>query len=60
VNRLSGKSALITGSSKGIGLSIAKALADAGCRVAINGRDKDRLELCANNIKGAIALVGDV
>jgi NAD(P)-dependent dehydrogenase (short-subunit alcohol dehydrogenase family) len=60
VNRLSGKAALITGSSKGIGLAIAKALADAGCRVAINGRDKDRLEECSNTIKGSIALVGDV
>jgi 3-hydroxybutyrate dehydrogenase len=34
---LSGRSALVTGSTSGIGLAIATALASAGARVAING-----------------------
>ena len=35
---LSGKTALVTGSTRGIGLALARALAAAGARVAINGR----------------------
>ncbi len=40
---LSGKTALITGSSKGIGLAIAKALYEAGSHVVLNGRDEAAL-----------------
>jgi gluconate 5-dehydrogenase len=36
---LSGRIALVTGSTRGIGLALARALASAGARVAINGRD---------------------
>ncbi len=36
---LSGKKALITGSSRGIGLEIARALANAGCRVVLNSKN---------------------
>src|SRR5215813_8727414 len=36
--QLFGKSALVTGSTKGIGLAIATALAAEGAKVAINGR----------------------
>ena len=35
---LSGRTALVTGSTRGLGLALAQALADAGARVAINGR----------------------
>ncbi|THA75986.1 SDR family oxidoreductase [Streptomyces sp. A0642] len=35
---LSGKTALVTGSTRGIGACIAAGLADAGARVAVNGR----------------------
>jgi 3-hydroxybutyrate dehydrogenase len=35
---LNGKIAIVTGSTSGIGLGIAKALGQAGCRVALNGR----------------------
>lgn len=41
---LSGKIALVTGGSHGIGLATALALADEGCSVAICARDADRLE----------------
>ena len=41
---LSGKRALITGSSQGIGLALARGLASAGAAVILNGRDGARLE----------------
>lgn len=37
MNTLDGKSALVTGSTSGIGLGIARALAAAGCRLTLNG-----------------------
>jgi len=40
---LKGKSVLVTGGSKGIGLACAKAFAAEGCRVHLAARDKDRL-----------------
>ncbi len=41
---VSGKIALVTGSSRGLGLVLARGLARAGARVVLNGRDRDRLE----------------
>jgi 3-oxoacyl-[acyl-carrier protein] reductase len=40
---LAGRAALVCGSSAGLGRAIADALAAEGCRVAINGRDEERL-----------------
>jgi NAD(P)-dependent dehydrogenase (short-subunit alcohol dehydrogenase family) len=40
---LSGRTALVTGSTQGIGLAIATGLAAAGARVAINGRDREKV-----------------
>lgn len=40
---LTGKRALITGSSRGIGLALAKGLAGAGAELLLNGRDKEVL-----------------
>ncbi|HOB05708.1 MAG TPA: SDR family NAD(P)-dependent oxidoreductase [Propionibacteriaceae bacterium] len=40
---LSGKVALVTGSSRGIGLGLAAGLAAAGAHVVVHGRDHDRV-----------------
>lgn len=44
---LSGRTALITGSSGGLGLAMAQGLAEAGATVVLNGRDRSRLEAAA-------------
>jgi gluconate 5-dehydrogenase len=49
---LGGRTALITGSSQGIGLAIARGLAAAGARVVVNGRDADRLAHAVDVLKG--------
>ncbi|MER8754907.1 glucose 1-dehydrogenase [Mesorhizobium sp. M0976] len=41
---LAGKTAFISGSSRGIGFAMAKALASAGATVIINGRDEDHVQ----------------
>ena len=41
---LSAKRALITGSSQGIGLALARGLAEAGAKVVLNGRDTAKLD----------------
>jgi NAD(P)-dependent dehydrogenase (short-subunit alcohol dehydrogenase family) len=57
---LAGKAALVTGSSRGIGLAIAEALHSEGCRVAINSRNPKKLAIVAARLQGAIAVAGDV
>jgi 3-oxoacyl-[acyl-carrier protein] reductase len=47
---LEGKTALVTGASKGIGLGIARALAAEGARVAISSRSRERIEAAAAEI----------
>jgi NAD(P)-dependent dehydrogenase (short-subunit alcohol dehydrogenase family) len=41
--RLRGKTALITGANRGIGLAIARALASEGCNLVISGRNRSTL-----------------
>ncbi len=41
---LTGWLALVTGSSQGIGMSLARGLGQAGARIVLNGRDRARLE----------------
>jgi len=57
---LSGRRALVTGSSQGIGLALAKGLAAAGAAVVINGRNADKVRAAAAGIAGAAELVFDV
>jgi gluconate 5-dehydrogenase len=57
---LSGRSALVTGSTRGLGLALARALADAGARVAVNGRSADAAASVAASIEGATAAPFDV
>ena len=47
---LSGKTALVTGGGRGIGLAIAKGLAEHGANVAIAARTKEQLESAARQI----------
>jgi gluconate 5-dehydrogenase len=54
---LSGKLALITGSSTGIGRCLAQGLAGAGATVVLNARNAARLEQTAAQLRGAGARV---
>ncbi|MBL9062672.1 SDR family oxidoreductase [Tabrizicola sp.] len=56
---LTGRRALITGSSQGIGLALAKGLAAAGATVILNARDRARLTEAALEIPGALTLAFD-
>lgn len=49
---LSGKTALITGSSRGLGRAFAEGLAQAGARVVLNGVNPQRLEEAAKEMQG--------
>ncbi|MDE3110685.1 MAG: SDR family NAD(P)-dependent oxidoreductase, partial [Acidobacteriota bacterium] len=61
---LQGKVALITGASRGIGLAIARRVADMGARVSLCARDAKRLEAAAADCKRtgseAIAVPADL
>jgi 7-alpha-hydroxysteroid dehydrogenase len=59
---LSGRVALVTGGGSGIGLGAAEALAKAGCRVTIMGRDAAKLHRAVDAIgaERAWAVSGDV
>lgn len=54
---LTGKRALVTGSSQGIGQTLARGLADAGAEVILNGRDAEKLEQAAAALAEAGASV---
>ncbi|SMY07667.1 SDR family oxidoreductase [Flavimaricola marinus] len=48
---LSGKRALVTGSSQGIGYALARGMADAGAHIVLNGRDRTKLDKAATDLK---------
>jgi 3-oxoacyl-[acyl-carrier protein] reductase len=49
---LGGKVAIVTGSSKGLGLASAKALAAEGCRLCLCARGAEALEQAASELRG--------
>jgi len=51
---LSGKTALVTGSTAGIGFAIAKGLAASGAEVVLNGRGEDRVDAAVARLKQAV------
>jgi NAD(P)-dependent dehydrogenase (short-subunit alcohol dehydrogenase family) len=59
-NSLAGKTALVTGGSRGIGRAVAKALYHAGARVIICGRDAKSLVAAAKEIGEIICVPADV
>lgn len=60
--KLKGKRALVTGSTKGIGLAITKTLASEGAQVIINGRSQKSVDEALNKLKGlpATGIAGDL
>jgi gluconate 5-dehydrogenase len=54
---LTGRTALITGSARGIGFAVAEALANAGAHVILNGRNQASLDEAAQRLRRAGARV---
>ncbi len=58
---ISDRAALVLGGTQGLGLGCARALAEAGVRVAVNGRDATKALAAAQEIgAGAVAVPGDI
>jgi len=60
VSSLSGRTAVVTGASRGIGAGIAKALGEQGARVVLIARNEAKLKERASEIKGSIPIAADV
>ncbi|MGI0040848.1 MAG: SDR family NAD(P)-dependent oxidoreductase, partial [Nitrosopumilaceae archaeon] len=58
--RLSGKVAIVTGGSRGIGKAAAKLFVHEGASVVITARDIKRLEETAKEIGNVIWIPGDI
>ncbi len=65
--QLQDKVAIVTGSSRGLGLASARELVREGCRVAVSGRDQARLEAAAADLRAldggsdrVVAIAGDL
>ncbi len=48
---LAGKAAIVTGASRGLGVSFARGLAKAGCDLIVAARDMDRLREVARDLE---------
>jgi gluconate 5-dehydrogenase len=48
---LTGKRALVTGSSQGIGMALARGMAAAGAEIVMNGRDSAKLDTAAQSLR---------
>jgi NADP-dependent 3-hydroxy acid dehydrogenase YdfG len=63
IGQLSGKTAIVTGASAGIGRATALTLARAGAKLVVQARRKDRLDALVSEIEGdggnALAVEGD-
>ncbi len=62
---IAGRKAIVCASSKGLGRACARALAEAGCAVVLNGRDKEALNRTASELRQATGVeirevVGDL
>src|SRR5205823_3947984 len=57
MSRLTGKNALVTGGSSGIGLAVARSFLEEGARVAITGRDEAKLRQAAVSLKAGDRLL---
>lgn len=51
---LGGKTAIVTGSTAGIGLAVAKGLAEAGARVIVNGRGQAAVDRAIEAVRAAV------
>ncbi len=58
--RLSGRTAVVTGASRGIGAAIASALSGKGARVVLVARNESRLKEAATRLKESIPITCDV
>ncbi|MDJ0980359.1 MAG: SDR family NAD(P)-dependent oxidoreductase, partial [Kiloniellales bacterium] len=57
---LQGKRAVVTGAAGGMGLAIAKAFRDAGCRLALVDVSAERLSESVGQVEGAHGIAADL
>ncbi len=57
---LTGRVAIVTAASKGLGAASARALAAEGAHVVLNSRDRDRLDALAADLPDALVVPGDL
>src|SRR5438067_11364124 len=53
---ITGRAALVTGGSRGLGLQMAEALGEMGARVALTARKRDELELAVAHLKSRLGI----